>query len=162
MDSEVTEVTESDEGIRRLTEEQQEYVLRKIAAFYRMRDIVDSFRGEFPECKLTEHELYNRIRYMAQDRKANKWQKRIEEYREELRNRPMNSFAIGNRFDRVRILQKLIDFAADPHLRRIIWYPLRRDPNGTLHYDKMEVWEPDYRAVFGAMRLLHEEMGKKK
>ncbi len=153
--------TELDERTGRLTEDQQEFVLRKLAAFYRLRDIVERFRGQFADCKLTDHELYNKIRYMAQDRKTNKWQKKIEEYREELRKQPINSFAIGNQFDRIRILQKLIDFAAEPNLRRIIWYPLRRDPNGTMHYDKVEVWEPNYRAVIGAMRLLHEEMGKK-
>jgi len=154
------EVSGLDVKSKKLTSEQQEFIVRKIAGFYRLREIVDRFRDEFPKCELNPQELYNKIRYMAQDKKSNRWKKKIDVYREELRQRPINCFAIGNSFDRIRILQRLIDFAAEPNLRRIIWYPLRRDPNGTMHYDKIEVWEPDYRAVIGSMRLLHEEMGK--
>ena len=153
-------VTELDVKSKKITVEQQEFIVRKIAGFYRFREIVDRFRDEFPRCELNPQVLYNKIRYMAQDKKTNKWQKKIEVYREELRQRPINSFAIGNQFDRIRILQRLIDFAAEPNLRRIIWYPLRRDPNGTMHYDKVEVWEPNFQAVFTAMRLVHEEIRK--
>ena len=150
--------TELDEKTGRLTEEQQEFVLRKVAAFYRLREIADRFRAEFPDCGLNDQELYNKIRYMAQNNKTDKWRKKIEEYREEFRNRPINSYAIGNSFDRVRILQRLIDIAAEANIRRVIWYPIRRDPNGTIHYGREEVWEPNYQAVIAAIRLVHEEM----
>ncbi len=144
----------------KLTEKQQEFVLRKVAAFYRLREIADRFRAEFPDCGLNDQELYNKIRYMAQDKKTDKWQKKIEEYREELRKRPINSYAIGNQFDRIRILQRLIDIVAEANIRRVIWYPIRRDPNGTMHYGREEVWEPNYQAVIAAIRLVHEEMKK--
>ena len=155
-----TEQTSSSEGPARLTGEQQEFVLRKIAAFYQLREIADSFRAEFSDSGLSAQEVYNRIRYLAKERKTDKWRKKIEEYREELRRQPIESFAIGNWFDRMRILQRLIDTAADPNLRRILWYPIRKDPDGTLHYGREEVWEPNYHAALRGMMLDHREMKK--
>ena len=45
-----SEVTGLDVKSKKLTSEQREFVLRKIAGFYRLREIVEKFRAEFRDC----------------------------------------------------------------------------------------------------------------
>ena len=159
--------TYSSQSTDRLTEEQQDFILRKIAAFLPIREIVEKFRNGFPvrsrasdrpDSALSDQQLYNKIRYIANDKKTDKWRTKIGEYREQLRKRPINSYAIGNQFDRIRILQKLIDIAIQPNLHRVLWYPVTKDPDGTVHYAKEEIWEPNYHAAMRGILLVHREL----
>ncbi len=148
----------SSQSTDRLSEEQQDFILRKIAAFLPLSETAEKFRNEFPGSALTDQQLYNKIRYIGNDKKTDKWRTKIGEYREQLRKRPINSYAIGNQFDRIRILQRLIDIAIQPNLRRVLWYPVTKDPDGTVHYAKEEIWEPNYHAAMRGILLVHREL----
>ncbi len=150
--------TSSSQSLDKMTEDQQRFILKKIAAFLRLKEIAEKFRVEFQDSGLTDQQLYDRIRYMATDKRAGNWRKRIDEYREELRKKPLSRFAIANSFDRIRILQELIDIARQPNLHRVIWYPVTKDPDGTIHYAKEEIWEPNYHAAMRGILLVHREL----
>ena len=64
----------------------------------------------------------------------------------------------ANKFERMRILQRLIDYAVEPRISHIFWYPIRKEPNGTLHYGKCEIIEPHYHAALRALRLVIHEL----
>ncbi len=142
----------------KFTKEQIEFILRKIASFHQLREIMHKFTAEYPDSGLTRQQLYGKIRYIAKDKRAAKWRKKVDKYREELRQQPLSDFAIANSFDRIRILQKLIDIAREPNLRRILWYPERKDRDGTLHYGREEIWEPNYHAALRAITLVCREL----
>ena len=150
--------TSSSQLTDKLTNEQKDFICRKIAAFMRIRDIIDVFQSEFTESKLNQQELYNKIHHIGTTKRTDKWRKKIEAYRLELRKKPLNRFAVANTFERLRILQRLIDIAIEPNIRRVLWYPVTKDPDGTIHYAKEEIWEPNYHAALRAITLVHREL----
>ena len=152
--------TSSSQLTEKLTNEQKDFICRKIAAFMRIGDIIDVFQSEFTESKLTQQELYNKIRHIGTTKRTEKWRKKIEAYRLELRKKPLSRFAVANTFERLRILQRLIDIAIEPNIRRVLWYPVTKDPDGTIHYAKEEIWEPNYHAALRALYLVNRELEK--
>ena len=153
--------TSSSQSNGKLTDEQADFICRKIAAFCHYRGIACMFLSEFPDSQFTGEQIFNKIRYMASAAKKDKWRKKIEEYRSEIESEPLTRFAVGNRFERMKTYQRLLDDALEPRIRRILWYPAVREPSGTIRYEKEEIIEPNYNAAFRALYLAAREIEKK-
>ncbi len=152
--------TSSSQSNGKLTDEQADFICRKIAAFCHYRGIACMFLTEFPDTPLTGQQIFNKVRYMAAAAKNDKWRKKIEEYRTEIESEPLTRFAVGNRFERMKTYQRLLDDALEPRIRRILWYPAVREPSGITHYEKEEIIEPNYNAAYRALLLATREIEK--
>ena len=78
-----------------LTIAQKDFICRKLAQFVPHRRIASTMRERYPEIDLDENELGMRIKYYASGKKAAKWRKRIEMYRNILNSNLRNRFVGG-------------------------------------------------------------------
>ena len=136
----------------------KDFICQKLAQFIPHRDIASIMRERYPELDLDEKELVIRIKYYASNRKAAKWRKRVEMYRNILNSNLRNRFALANRFERLRQLEKIVSEALKPQLCRMYWYPDGRDENGRLNYDHEKILKTDPATAIKAIAMINREL----
>ena len=141
-----------------LTTAQKDFICQKLAQFVSHRDIASIMRGRYPELGLDEEELVMRIKYYASNKKAGKWRKRVEMYRNILNSNFRNRFALANRFERLRRLEKIVSEALKPQLCRMFWYPDGRDENGRLNYGHEKILKTGPATAIKAIAMINREL----
>ncbi len=94
-----------------LTDEQKDFICRRLAQFISHRKIAEAVRAEWPELEISDTDLVTRIKYYSTHKNAAKWQARIRIYRNLLNTDLQQRFALTNRFKRLRLLEKIVEQA---------------------------------------------------
>ena len=143
---------------KRFTPTQIDFILKRIACFYTIRQIFEEFDDEFFLSGHDSSRIYNKVRYLSRNQRKCKWAAKIEEYREGFRTRPVRNYPLANRFERLRILQSLVDEACLVRIRRVVWYPIFKNPNGSVTYHRSEIAEPNFQAAYRGIRMFIDEL----
>ncbi len=141
-----------------LTDEQKDFICRRLAQFIPHRKIAEALRAEWPELEISNAELIMRIKYYSSGKKAAKWQARIRIYRNLLNTDLQQRFALTNRFKRLRLLEKIVEQAMQPHLTNVHWYPDERDEQGRVTYRHEKVYRCDTASAIKAVSLIVQEI----
>ena len=113
-----------------LNNTQKHFICKKLAKFNPHRKIAQDMLKEFPKLQLNEEQLLVRVKYYAFHKKAAKWRDRIEIYRFILNYKLDERFALTNRFERLRQLEKILSEAMTPRLQRIVSWEDGVDKDG--------------------------------
>ena len=81
------------------------------------------------------------------------------EFREEFGKRYPNVLVIyASKAYANAALERIFDEAMTPKLRRIVWFPVSKAPDGSVTYGQKEVYGPDLRAAIAALRAVPREI----
>lgn len=140
------------------SDNQKDFICRKLAQFIPHRQIAAALRERYPELELTPEELLYRVKYYSASPKAKKWQQRIDLYRSMLETNLKKEFALSHRFKRLRLLEKIVDQAAKPRLAAVFATPAERDEQGRLIYSRNEIYKSDYALALKALSMINREL----
>ncbi len=141
-----------------LNDKQKNLICKLLAQFIPHRKIAAVLREKWPELEVPKKDIIDRIKYYSSSKTAAKWQERIRMYRNMLNCDLQNRFALTNRFKRLRLLEKIVEQAMQPHLTSVHWYPDERDEQGKVIYHHEKVYRCDTASAIKAVSLIVQEI----
>jgi len=143
----------------RLKFKHKDFICKQLAIFKPHRQIAEELLTEFSEIPLSLDQLVSRVQYYSTcRRRTERWFNRTRHYRRMLEYDAPNRFRLVNKHQRLIELERIFDEAMTPKLRRIVWFPVSKSPDGSVTYGQKEVYGPDLRAAIAALRAIPREI----
>ncbi len=143
----------------RLKFKHKDFICKQLALFKPHRQVAEELLLQFPEILLSLDELLSRVQYYSTcRRRTERWYNRTRQYRRMLEYDAPNRFRLVNKHQRLMELERIFNEAMTPKLRRIVWFPVSKSPDGFVTYGQKEVYGPDLRAAIAALHAIPREL----
>jgi hypothetical protein len=143
----------------RLKFKHKDFICKQLALFKPHRQIAEELFAEFPEIPLSLDHLVSRVQYYSTcRRRTERWYNRTRQYRRMLEYDAPNRFRLVNKHQRLIELERIFNEAMTPKLRRIVWFPVSKSPDGSITYGQKEVYGPDLSAAIAVLHAIPREL----
>jgi hypothetical protein len=143
----------------RLKFKHKDFICKQLALFKSHRQAAEELLQQFPEIPLSLDEVVSRVQYYSSSRRRTEsWVNRIRQYRSMLECDFPNRYRLVNKHQRMLELERIFNEAMTPKLRRIVWFPLSKAPDGSITYGQKEVYGPDLRAAIAVLHTIPREL----
>jgi len=143
----------------RLKFKHKDFICKQLALFKPHRQVAEELLSQFPEILLSLDQLVSRVQYYSTcRRRTERWYNRTRQYRRMLEYDAPNRFRLVNKHQRLMELERIFNEAMTPKLRRIVWFPVSKSPDGSVTYGQKEVYGPDLRAAIAALHAIPREL----
>jgi hypothetical protein len=137
----------------------KDFICKQLALFKPHRQIAEELLCQFPEILLSLDQLLSRVQYYSTCRwRTERWFNRTRQYRRMLEYDAPNRFRLVNKHQRLMELERIFDEAMTPKLRRIVWFPVSKSPDGSITYGQKEVYGPDLSAAIAVLHAIPREL----
>jgi len=142
----------------RLKFKHKDFICKQLALFKTHRQAAQELLKEFPEIPLSLDDAFIRVKYYACDNRNTKWRNRIHQYRCMLEHDFPHRYRFANKHQRIMELERILNDAMTPKLRRVIWFPVSKNRKGEITYGHKEVYERDFHTAITVLTTIPKEL----